>query len=211
MKHVVFLGDGMADEPKIVSLGAYGPEMNFFVMKGWIEALIDSLGAPKAKFVAEKNNVSYHPGRCAKVYVGDTLIGVFGQIHPAVAENYGVNAELYCAELSFDALYSVKGGIPVYAPLPKFPAVTRDIAVVCRADIPVGELTDCIMANGGKYLVDCTLFDVYTGHHIAEGHKSAAFSLTMRADDQTLTDEHAEETVKAVLDALKVKFGAVIR
>ena len=203
--------DGMADEPKIVSLGAYGPEMNFFVMKGWIEALIDSLGAPKARFVAEKENVSYHPGRCAKVYVGDTLIGVFGQIHPAVAENYGVNAELYCAELSFDALYSVKGGIPVYAPLPKFPAVTRDIAVVCRADIPVGELTDCIMANGGKYLVDCTLFDVYTGHHIAEGHKSAAFSLTMRADDQTLTDEHAEETVKAVLDALKVKFGAVIR
>ena len=203
--------DGMADEPKIVSLGAYGPEMNFFVMKGWIEALIDSLGAPKAKFVAEKENVSYHPGRCAKVYVGDTLIGVFGQIHPAVADNYGVNAELYCAELSFDALYSVKGGIPVYAPLPKFPAVTRDIAVVCRADIPVGELTDCIMANGGKYLVDCTLFDVYTGHHIAEGHKSAAFSLTMRADDQTLTDEHAEETVKAVLDALKAKFGAVIR
>ena len=203
--------DGMADEPKIVSLGAYGPDMNFFVMKGWIEALIDSLGAPKAKFVAEKENVSYHPGRCAKVYVGDTLIGVFGQIHPAVADNYGVGAELYCAELSFDALFSVKGGIPVYAPLPKFPAVTRDIAVVCRADIPVGELTDCIMANGGKYLVDCTLFDVYTGHHIAEGHKSAAFSLTMRADDQTLTDEHAEETVKAVLDALKAKFGAVIR
>lgn len=75
----------------------------------------------------------------------------------------------------------------------------------------MGELSDCILESGGKYLKDCTLFDVYTGHHIAEGMKSVAFSLTMRADDQTLTDEHAEETVRKVLDALKARFGAVIR
>ena len=122
-----------------------------------------------------------------------------------------MDAELYCAELSFDALCKVKGGIPVYKPLPKFPSVTRDIAVVCSSDITVGELTDCILASGGQYLKDCTLFDVYTGHHIAEGMKSVAFSLTMRADDQTLTDDHAEEIVRAVLTALKEKYGAVIR
>ena len=122
-----------------------------------------------------------------------------------------MDAELYCAELSFDALFALKGGIPVYKPLPKFPASTRDIAVVCDKDIPVGKLERCIKASGGKYLCGCTVFDVYTGHHIAEGKKSVAFSLTMRAEDQTLTDEHAEATVKAILTALEKEYGAVIR
>ena len=203
--------DGMADEPKIVSLGAYGPEMNFFRLKGWVEALLEDLKVGKLRFEAEKENPSYHPGRCAKVYVGETYVGVLGQIHPAVAENYGVDVELYCAELSFETMFSLMGGTPVYVPLPKFPSVTRDIAVVCDSDIPVGRLLDCILENGGEYLKDCSVFDVYTGHHIAQGKKSVAFSLTMRSDDQTLTDEHAGDTVKAVLSALEKNYGAVIR
>jgi len=203
--------DGTANEPKIVSIGAYGAEVNFFLLKGWVEELCESLGIHKLRFEAEKENASYHPGRCAKVYSGDTYIGVLGQIHPEVADTYGVDAELYCAELSFEALYSLKGGIPVYKPLPKFPAVTRDIAVVCDSSIPVGTLIDCINSNGGKYLCGCSIFDVYTGHHIAEGKKSVAFSLTMRAEDQTLTDEHAESTVNAVLAALEKNCGAVMR
>lgn len=203
--------DGLADEPKIVSMGAYGPEMNFFRIKGWVEELCSGLGIDKLHFAAERENQSYHPGRCAKVWCGETYIGILGQIHPAVAANYGVDAEMYCAELSFDALHSLRGGIPVYKPLPRFPAVTRDIAVVCGAEIPVGDMVDHIMAEGGQYLKGCRIFDVYTGHHIAEGKKSVAFSLTMRADDQTLTDDHAEETVKKVLAALERKFGASIR
>lgn len=203
--------DGLADEPKIVSMGAYGPETNFFRIKGWVEELCSGLGIDKLHFAAERENQSYHPGRCAKVWCGETYIGILGQIHPAVAANYGVDAEMYCAELSFDALHSLRGGIPVYKPLPRFPAVTRDIAVVCGAEIPVGDMVDHIMAEGGQYLKGCRIFDVYTGHHIAEGKKSVAFSLTMRADDQTLTDDHAEETVKKVLAALERKFGASIR
>ena len=203
--------DGTANEPKIVSLGAYGPKMNFFVLKGWVEELLESLDIGDLRFTAERENPSYHPGRCARVYAGETEIGVLGQIHPEVAKNYGVDAELYCAELRFDALFALKGSIPVYKPLPKFPAVTRDIAVVCDAETPVGDMIRCITANGGKYLCGCDIFDVYTGHHIAEGKKSVAFSLTMRAEDQTLTDDHAEETVKAELDALKAEFGAVMR
>ena len=203
--------DGLADEPKIVSMGAYGPEMNFFRIKGWVEELCSGLGIDKLHFAAERENQSYHPGRCAKVWCGETYIGILGQIHPAVAANYGVDAEMYCAELSFDALHSLRGGIPVYKPLPRFPAVTRDIAVVCGAEIPVGDMVDHIMAEGGQYLKGCRIFDVYTGHHISEGKKSVAFSLTMRADDQTLTDDHAEETVKKVLAALERKFGASIR
>ena len=203
--------DGMADEPKIVSIGAYGPEMDFFKLKGWVEALLEEMKLGKLRFEAEKENPSYHPGRCAKVYVGETYVGVLGQIHPAVAENYGVDVELYCAELSFETMFELMGGTPVYVPLPKFPSVTRDIAVVCDRDIPVGRLLDCIMENGGEYLKDCSVFDVYTGSHIAPGKKSVAFSLTMRSDDQTLTDEHAGDTVKAVLSALEKNYGAVIR
>ncbi len=203
--------DGLADEPRIVSLGAYGPEMDFFVLKGWVEALIKELGAPRARFVQERENPSYHPGRCARVCVGDTLVGVLGQIHPEVAANYGMDAEVYCAELSFETLFALRGGIPVYKPLPRFPSVSRDIAVVCDASIPVGEMTEHILSNGGKNLVDCVPFDVYTGHHIAEGMKSVAFSLVMRSEEQTLTDEDAEDTVRRVLNALKERFDAVMR
>ncbi|MBQ6273545.1 MAG: phenylalanine--tRNA ligase subunit beta [Oscillospiraceae bacterium] len=203
--------DGLADEPRIVSLGAYGPKMNFFVLKGWVENLLQELGAAKPHFVAERGNSAYHPGRCAKVFVGESEIGVLGQIHPQTAANYGVDAELYCAELSFEALCAAQGGIPVFKPLPRFPAVTRDIAVVCDASVPVGDMTEAILSGGGQYLKGCALFDVYTGHHIAEGMKSVAFSLTMRAEDQTLTDEHAEETVARVLKLLKEKFNAVMR
>ena len=203
--------DGTADEPKILSLGAYGPKMDFFVLKGWVEEIVTALGAGRPHFEAESGNPSYHPGRCARVSLNGTTLGVLGQIHPETAANYGVDTELYCAELSFEALYACKGGIPVFQPLPRFPAVTRDIAVVCDESIPVGKLSDCIRENGGAYLTDCALFDVYAGRHIAEGKKSVAFSLTMRSEDQTLTDEHAEKTVQSVLAALERQFGAVIR
>ena len=201
----------MADEPKIVSLGAYGEKMDFFALKGWVEKLLKELGTAKPRFVAEKANPSYHPGRCAKVFVGGVEIGVLGQIHPLVAANYGVDTAFYCAELKFDALNAVKGALPVYKPLPRFPSVTRDIAVVCKADIPVGDMIDCILSSGGQYLKDCAVFDVYTGSHVMTGMKSVAFSLTMRSDEQTLTVEHAEETVAKVLKALEKTHGAVIR
>lgn len=203
--------DGLADEPKVVSIGMYGPDIDFFRLKGIVETLIDIVTGKAMRFEADKENASYHPGRCAKVYIGNECVGIFGQIHPAVAENYGVDTELWCAELSFDVLFANVRAMPVYTPLPKFPSVSRDIAVVCSSEIPVGSLTECIMENGGQFLKDCTLFDVYTGHHIAEGMKSVAFSLTMRAEDRTMTDEDADSTVKAVLAGLKEKYNAVMR
>ncbi len=203
--------DGLADEPRVVSLGAYGAGVDFFTLKGWVEELLGGVCAGKARFAALHDNPSYHPGRCAEVFLDGDRIGVLGQIHPAVAANYGVDAELYCAELSFDAILEHRAPLPVYKPLPRFPSVSRDIAVVCDASIPAGDMAACILESGGRYLKDCTVFDVYTGGRIAAGRKSVAFSLTMRADDQTLTDEHAEETVRAVLAALRERFGAEIR
>ena len=203
--------DGLAIESKILSIGTYGPKANFFGLKGLIEAVMKDIRAKDVHFEACADNPSYHPGRCATVWAGSDCIGVFGQIHPLVAANYGVDAEFYCAELALDELMLARGEDPVYTPLPKFPAVTRDIAVVCDISIPVARLIDCIMTSGGEYLKGCSLFDIYTGSHIAPGKKSVAFSLTMRSDDQTLTDDHAEETMKAVLTALEQSFGAIIR
>jgi len=204
-------GDGLADEPEILSMGAYGDDMDFYRLKGWVEELLRSFRTKKPEFVAERSNPSYHPGRCAKVYVEGLCVGVFGQIDPRVAKNYGVDAEFYCAELSFGAMYQVRGANPVYQPLPRFPSVNRDIAIVCDASIPVARLEECISHAGGDYLKNVELFDIYTGTHIADGKKSVAFSLTMRADDQTLTDEHADDIVNSALEALNRELGAVIR
>lgn len=203
--------DGMADEPRVVSLGAYGADMSFFKLKGAVEELLQKLKIENARYAAVTDNPSYHPGRCAGVWAGDTLLGVFGQVHPLVCENYGVDAPLYAAELSFPALFEKRCTVLEYAPLPRFPAVTRDIAVVCDSAVTAGELMDCIRKSGGAYLKKVSVFDVYTGAPIPLGKKSVAFSLTLRADDQTLTDDHADECIQSVLAALKNEFSAVIR
>ena len=203
--------DGLADEPKVLTLGAYGDGMDFFALKGAVEAVLKQLRIENVRFLADSENPSYHPGRCAKVFSGDRLLGVLGQVHPHVAGNYGVDAELYAAELRFDALYESKGAQPVYQPLPKFPAVTRDIAVVCDASVTVGELEDAIRKGAKGLLKDAALFDIYTGTGIAPGKKSVAFNLTLRADDRSLTAEEADADVKSILTALEQECGAVLR
>ena len=203
--------DGMADEPKMLCLGAYGEDMDFFAMKGAVERILAGLRVENVRFVAETTNASYHPGRCAAVYAGEKPLGVVGQIHPLTAKNYGVDAELFAAELWLDAMLASRAGTPVYQPLPRFPAVTRDIAVTVASTIPAADLQDTIRAAGGETLRDCKVFDVYTGAPIPPGYKSVAFSLTMRADDQTLTDDHADAIMKSVLKALKEQHNALLR
>ena len=203
--------DGLADEPKVLTLGAYGAGMDFFALKGAVEAVLKQLRIENVRFLADSENPSYHPGRCAKVFSGDRLLGVLGQVHPHVAGNYGVDAELYAAELRFDALYESKGAQPVYQPLPKFPAVTRDIAVVCDKAVTVGELEDAIRKGAKGLLKDVALFDIYTGVGIAPGKKSVAFNLTLRSDDRSLTAEEADADVKSILTTLEQECGAVLR
>ena len=204
-------GSGMANEPKVLSLGAYGADMDFFALKGAVETILAGLRITGVTYVAESGNPSYHPGRCAKVYCGETLLGTLGQIHPHVAENYGVDCELYAAELSFDALYASMGGKAVYQPLPKFPAVTRDIAVVCDAAVTVGALEDRIRRGAHGLLKSVTLFDIYTGTGIPAGKKSVAFNLELRSDERNLTAEEADADVKSILDLLGTELGAVLR
>ena len=204
--------DGLAVEDKILSMGAYGDDMDFFALKGAVEAILKDLRAEDVRFqVPSVPNPSYHPGRVADVYVGEQRIGVLGQIHPLVARNYGVDAEFYCAELALNALMAAKGADPEYVPLPKFPAVTRDIAVVCDEAITVGALEDCIRKGAKGLLKNVTLFDIYRGKGVPEGKKSVAFSLVLRADDRSLTAEEADQDVKSILETLEKELGAVLR
>ena len=203
--------DGLANEPKMVTLGAYGEDMDFFAMKGAVEALLREIRAQDVHFETCSSDPSYHPGRCAAVYAGGEQIGVIGQIHPLVARNYGADTDLYCAELSFDALLAAQGPGAEYVPLPRFPAVNRDIALVCREEVTVGALTACIRRAGGKLLRDTALFDVYRGTGIAAGSKSVAFSLTLRADDRSIVAAEADGEIKTILEALEKELGAVLR
>ena len=204
--------DGLAIENKVLSMGAYGDDMDFFALKGAVEAILKDLRALNVRFeVPSVPNPSYHPGRVADVYVGDSRIGVLGQVHPLVAKSYGVDAEFYCAELDFNQLLHMDCSVPEYVPLPKFPAVTRDIAVVCDEAITVGALEDCIRKGAKGLLKDVTLFDIYRGKGIPEGKKSVAFNLVLRADDRSLTADEADADVKSILETLEKELGAVLR
>ena len=203
--------DGMADEPKVLSLGLYGPDESFFTLKGAVETVLDSIRAEDITYQAEKANPSFHPGRCAKIFVKGQEVGILGQIHPLVAANYGVDAELYYAQMQFDALFASRGTDPEYTPLPKFPAVTRDIAVLVDKTDTVGALEACIRTAAKGLLKDVALFDIYEGTNLPEGKKSVAFNLILRAEDRSLTAQEADEEIKHILGCLEKEFGAVLR
>ena len=192
-------------------LGTYGASENFFTLKGELEAIFAGLRLKKASYTAVRNNPSYHPGRCAQVSIDGVDVGVIGQVHPLVAKNYGIDVDVYCAEISFTKLLEVQLPDATYVPLPKYPAVTRDLALICAEDITVAQAEEVITAAAGKLLRGVRLFDIYRGVGVPEGKKSMAFSLELRADDRTLTDTDSESVVSKVLSALKEKLDATLR
>ena len=207
-------GDGLANEVKMLTLGAYGEGFDFYDLKGVVESILKEIRAEDIRFEGLQDascDVSYHPGRCATVWVGGRCLGIFGQIHPTVAKNFGVDAGLYCAELSFDELLQARGADPEYVPLPRFPSVTRDIAVVCGESVTVDELEQAIRKGAKGLLKEVALFDIYRGKGIDPGKKSVAFNLVLRADDRSLTAQEADEDVKSILESLERECGAVLR
>ena len=201
----------LANEPKVFVFGAYGPHTTFYSLKGQVEALLRQLNIRPAEYTAQRENPSYHPGRCAALTIDGKPYGVLGQIHPLVANAYGIDAEVYCAELDFTGLMQQQQPEATYHPLPKYPAITRDLALVCDESCTVGQLEHCIATAGGKLLRDIRFFDIYRGAGIAPGKKSVAFSLTLRADDRTLTVAESEEATQKILTHLHQDLGAVLR
>ena len=204
-------GQALPAEPKMLVLGTYGQGESFFTIKGELEAILKGLNLPRASFSAVKDNPSYHPGRCAKVSINCVDLGYIGQVHPLVAANYGMDGEVYCAEIDLSALFELRLPDATYVPLPKYPSVTRDLAVVCDEALTVADVENTISSAAGKLLRSVRLFDIYRGIGIPEGKKSLAFSLELRADDRTLTDTDSEGVVNKVLSALKEKLDAVLR
>ena len=201
----------LPEEPKMLMLGAYGDQATFFSVKGELEAVLTGLRIKKASYTAVKDNPTYHPGRCAKVTIDGVDVGYLGQIHPLVAKNYGIDVDVYCAEVSFTKLFALQLPDPTYAPLPKYPSVSRDLSLVCDEAITVAQVEEVITASAGKLLRSIRLFDIYRGTGIPEGKKSMAFSLELRADDRTLTDADSEAVTSKVLAALSEKIGAALR
>ena len=204
-------GQALPEEPKMLVMGTYGAHETFFTLKGELEAIFAGLRLEKASYTAVKDNPSYHPGRCAKVTIGGMEVGVMGQVHPLVAQNYGIDADVYCAEINFTKLMLCQLPDATYTPLPKYPTVSRDLALVCDESVTVAQVEEVISTAAGKLLRDVKLFDIYRGVGVTEGKKSMAFSLELRADDRTLTDTDSEAVVAKVLAALKEKLDAVLR
>ena len=204
-------GQVLPEEPKKLMLGTYGTTETFFTLKGELEAIFSGLRMKKAEYTAEKNDPSYHPGRCARITVDGVDIGVMGQVHPLVAANYGMDSEVFCAELDLTKMMGMLLPEPTYVPLPKYPAVSRDLAVVCDEEVTVAQAEKVIAAAAGKLLRDVKLFDIYRGVGVPTGKKSMAFSLELRADDRTLTDSDSEAVTFKVLKALEDQLGATLR
>ena len=193
----------LADERVILTLGAYGGGIDFFDLKGRIETLLRKLSI-KAEFKAVSDNPSYHPGRCAQVTSDGEVLGVFGQLHPRAADNFGMSGtEVFTTEIDMLKLMNALPPETGFVPLPRYPSMRRDVALICNTTLPAAEIERVIRESGGALLESAELFDIYSGGTIPEGKRSLAYTLTLRAPDKTLTDNDADTTVAAILLALK--------
>ena len=202
--------DKLPDEHKKLILGGYG-DMDFFDIKGTLLMLFENLHISGVKFVSDETNPTFHPYRTADIYDSEgNLLGIVGEIHPAVCDNYEIGEKTYIAQLDMETLQNAITEEIKYKKLPKFPAVTRDLAMLVPESTTVGEIEDTIRANAGKLLEAINLFDVYQGKQIPEGKKSVAYSFALRAADHTLTDEEIQKCVDKIIEGLK-KIKAELR
>lgn len=199
----IIKGQELPKEMDKFILSCYGEGKDFFFLKGVLEKMLWALNMEDVKFVRSTGNTTYHPGRCADVFVDGKQLATIGELHPAVLGNYGIKAKVCVCDIDTDELFCHLGGVKQYVSLARFPAMTRDIAVVCNMHIASAEIIDIIKGVGGKYLESVKLFDVYTGDRLDEGKKSLAYSLVLRDKNATLTDGIADECVNKILANLE--------
>ena len=203
-------------EPDRLSIGIYGGGADFYSLKGIVEEIFDSIGIDGVEYEAADQNCGFdevsmfHPGRVAAASVNGEKLAIFGEMHPEIAEGYGIGTRVYCAKINVDVLLKLDHSERVYKPLPKYPAATRDISLICDDSLPVASLEKLIKGAVGSVLERVKLFDVYKGEQIAGGKKSVAFSIVMRSAEGTLNDEQADAAMKRVKKAL-AEIGAEVR
>jgi len=196
-------------EKHMLTIGMFGEGVDFYAVKNAAMWLMQVFGVePK---VAVGGDGYYHPGRKAVLTVDGVQLAQLGEIHPDVAEKFDIEARVYVAEIDLDALRPLEKAFYGVKPLPKFPAVTRDIALVMDEKVGVGTVLETIQASGGKNLESVKLFDIYRGEKLGADKKSVAYALSFRAADRTLTDEEIAGAMKKILKAVEENYGAELR
>lgn len=203
--------EGLPIETKKYCVGMYGKEVDFFVLKGVVESILNNVGLKGYEIEPETTNLTFHPGRCAKIVYNNIYIGTFGELHPDVIENYNLGQRVYVAEINIDTVFENLNLTKSYNPLPKYPSTSRDIALIVKDEVFVKQIEDIIKANGEDLVESYKLFDVYKGAQIEEGHKSIAYSITYRSKEKTLTDEDVAKVHEKILSELSEKLNANLR
>ncbi len=200
----------LPDENKKLVLGLYG-DADFYMLKDIVDSSLGRFGIKDLEYKREENDPTFHPGRCAKLYNNGIELGIIGEIHPLVMENYDMKSRVYIGELDFGKIIEWTNLDIKYVSLPKYPAMNRDIAVVVDEDIMVGEIEKIILNHGSGLIEGLKLFDIYRGNQIQEGLKSVAYSITYRSHERTLTDEEVNEVQDRIVKDLEAKLDAKLR
>ncbi len=201
----------LPDEQKYLTIGMYGPNIDFYSVKGVVVDLFKRLGITSSKYLPNEEQSYTHPGRCADIYVNDSVVGLIGEVHPRVLANYSINQRAYLVQINISTLYNFVKLDREYKELPKFPSSKRDIALLTKDEVLVMEIEEAIKEKGGQILESVKLFDIYKGEKVEEGYKSVAFSLEFRGIDNTLTDTEINEKMDRILKNLKDKLNIELR
>ena len=198
-------------QENILTLGMYGDNLDFYTLKGLVENVLETVSVNRYDIEKETKNGSYHPGRCANIKVGIDTIATFGEVHPEVLENYGIEKRAYLAELNLTKITKYSRNNKKYVEVPKFPAVERDIAIIVDENIEVGQIEKTITKKAKKILEKAELFDIYRNEKLGENKKSVAYALTFRAKNKTLNDDEVNEVMENVIKELEKSLGAELR
>lgn len=201
--------EGLPTETQTLCLGSYGEGSDFFSVRSAVEAILYAAGIQCE--VVPGADAYYHPGRSAKLMAGDIVYAQLGEVHPAAREAFDIPRRAVMAELNLQTLLDNHVPMGELKPLPRFPSVARDLALVMEEGVAVGPLMAAMRRAGGNLLENIEMFDVYRGAQLGEGKKSVAFSLLFRAADRTLTEPEIQKAMEKVQRSCAAQFGAVIR
>ena len=204
------IGSQLPLERQKLIAGFYGDNVDFLSVKGIIEEFFNSIKIKNYDIKATKDVQYYHSGRCAEFFINEKSIGYLGEIHPTVLENYNIKTRAYIFEFSVKDLFLNSNSDVEFIPIPKFPAVKRDLALVCVENLPVFDLKKIIIDSAGDILEDAELFDIYIGEQIEKGKKSVAFNISLRSKESTLSEEQVSATMKRIVKAFE-KIGVKLR
>ena len=200
----------MPEEKKVLSLGIYGNK-DFYDLKEIVDKLLGKLGIKGIEYIREEDNPTFHPGRTAKLILNGEELGIIGEIHGDVAENYDIKERIYIGQIELDKI-AEKANLEIkYKELPKYPSMLRDLALVVKEDVLVGDIEKIISKYGDGLIEEIKLFDIYTGSQIPQGMKSVAYSITYRSYERTLREKEVNKVQESIIKDLEETLDAKLR